>query len=614
MHVLYEEDGAYKAATVLADQNASFMVEAPHGKRSKIKSSHVLLRFDSPPPADLMRDAESRAAALDTDFLWQCCGDDEFGFHQLAADYFGRAPVAVEAAAILLQLHAAPMYFYRKGRGRFKAAPEDKLKAALEGVEKKRLQALAMARMAEDLERGVLPPEFAPMLQQLLYAPDRNRIEVKALELACANTGLSAPKLLERCGALPSSHDYHLGRFLFEYYPQGTAFPSFDAPSEPQKLDPAPVTAFSIDDESTTEIDDAFSVTRLDSGNVRVGIHIAAPGLGFAPGSSLDHIARRRLSTAYMPGRKITMLPEAAIERFTLAEGRGCPAVSLYLELNPEHFTIIGEETRVERVSVAANLRHAELDAEFTETNLESGSGDYRYKEQLATLWRLANALEAGRGKSGGPPDRVDYNFDVVDDRVIISERKRGSPLDKVVSELMIHANSAWGGLLAERGYAAIYRAQSNGKVRMSTVAAEHQGLGVPQYAWSSSPLRRYVDLVNQWQLIAALNGEAPPFAKNSEDLLSALRDFELTYAAYAGFQEQMERYWCLRWLQQENLGLTAATVIRDNLMRLERIPLYARVPSLPELEAGTRVEIEISNIDLLTLAFDSVYKGNRTQ
>jgi exoribonuclease II len=178
----------------------------------------------------------------------------------------------------------------------------------------------------------------------------------------------------------------------------------------------------------------------------------------------------------------------------------------------------------------------------------------------------------------------------------------------------MIHANSTWGGLLAERGYAAIYRAQSNGKVRMSTVAAEHQGLGVAQYAWSSSPLRRYVDLVNQWQLIAALTGEPAPFAKNSENLLSALRDFELTYAAYAGFQEQMERYWCLRWLQQENLGLTVATVIRDNLVRLERIPLYARVPSLPELEAGARVEIEISNIDLLTLAFDSVYKGNRAQ
>jgi exoribonuclease-2 len=612
MHVLYEEDGSYKAATVLADQNTSFMVEAPHGKRSKVKSAHVLLRFESPAPAELMRDAETQAAALDTDFLWQCCGDNEFGFQQLAADYFGRAPNAVEATAILLQLHAAPMYFYRKGRGQFRAAPEDKLKAALGGAEKKRLQALAITRMAEELQSGILPPEFAPMLQQLLYAPDRNRIEVKALELACEKSGISAPRLLERCGALPSTHDYHLGRFLYEFYPDGTEFPAVEAIADPQDLEPAPTPAFSIDDATTTEIDDAFSVTHLASGNLRVGIHIAAPGLGFAPGSALDGLARRRLSTAYMPGRKITMLPEAAIAKFTLAEGQDCPALSLYLELDPA-MTVLAEETRIDRVRIAANLRHAELDAEFTAENLETGAGSYRYKDELAILWRLALALESGRGKSNSGQDRVDYNFEVVDDVVTISERERGSPLDKVVSELMIRANSAWGGLLAERGYAAIYRTQSNGKVRMTTVASEHQGLGVAQYAWSSSPLRRYVDLVNQWQLIAALRGEPAPFAKNSESLLSALRDFELTYAAYAGFQEQMERYWCLRWLQQEKLGVTEAVVIRDNLVRFARIPLYVRVPSLPELDAGARVQVEVSQIDLLTLAFDCVFKGKST-
>jgi exoribonuclease II len=612
MHVLYEEDGSYKAATVLADQNTSFMVEAPHGKRSKVKSAHVLLRFESPAPGELMRDAESQAAALDADFLWQCCGEDEFGFQQLAADYFGRAPDAVEATAILLQLHAAPMYFYRKGRGHFKAAPEDKLKAALGGAEKKRLQALAIARMAEELQNGVLPPEFAPMLQQLLYAPDRNRIEVKALELACEKSGMPAPRLLERCGALPSTHDYHLGRFLYEFYPEGTEFPAVEVIVEPQDLDAAPAPAFSIDDAATTEIDDAFSVSHLASGNLRVGIHIAAPGLGIAPGSALDSLARRRLSTAYMPGRKITMLPETAIAKFTLAEGQTCPALSLYLELDPA-MTVIAEETRIERVRIAANLRHAELDADFTVENLDTGTGSYRYKDELAILWRLALVLESGRGKSTTGQDRVDYNFEVVNDIVSISERERGSPLDKVVSELMIRANSAWGGLLAARGYAAIYRTQSNGKVRMTTVASEHQGLGVAQYAWSSSPLRRYVDLVNQWQLIAALRGEPAPFAKNSEALLSALRDFELTYAAYAGFQEQMERYWCLRWLQQEKLGVTGAVVIRDNLVRFARIPLYVRVPSLPELDAGSGVQVEVSRIDLLTLAFDCVFKGKTT-
>src|SRR5271170_3396220 len=99
-----------------------------------------------------------------------------------------------------------------------------------------------------------------------------------------------------------------------------------------------------------------------------------------------------------MPGRKITMMPETAIEEFTLAEGRVCPALSLYLELEPASLTILAEETTIELVRIAANLRHAELDAEFTVENLETGAGGYRYKDELAVLWRLALALETSRG------------------------------------------------------------------------------------------------------------------------------------------------------------------------------------------------------------------------
>ena len=98
-----------------------------------------------------------------------------------------------------------------------------------------------------------------------------------------------------------------------------------------------------------------------------------------------------------------------------------------------------------------------------------------------------------------------------------IVPRKRGAPLDKLVSELMILVNSSWGELLAERDIAAIYRVQSTGKVRLSVHAEPHEGLGVRCYAWMSSPLRRYVDLLNQWQLIAALQGRRPPFTRSAE-------------------------------------------------------------------------------------------------
>jgi exoribonuclease-2 len=148
----------------------------------------------------------------------------------------------------------------------------------------------------------------------------------------------------------------------------------------------------------------------------------------------------------------------------------------------------------------------------------------------------------------------------------------------------MIVANSTWGGLLAEKGMAAIYRAQTGGKVRMTTSPQAHEGLGVKQYAWSSSPLRRYVDLLNQWQLIACLRGDTPPFAARSDALFAVLRDFELTYTSYAEFQRSMERYWCLRWLQQQGMETIA------------------------ELKPGQRIRLSIESIDYLTLALACRY------
>jgi exoribonuclease-2 len=610
MNVLYEDSGTFRVGAVLAEHDASLQVEAPHGKRSKVKSAHVLLRFAEPALAEFLERAERAAAEIDLDFLWEACGEAEFGFADLAAEYHGRAPTPLEAAGILLKLHSAPVYFHRKGKGRFKAAPPETLKAALAGLERKRREAEQIAAWVAALERGEMPEPLRAVLPQLLYRPDRNRIETRAFEQACAALGVSPARLAERCGALGSSHDYHLGRFLFEHFPRGAGFPDVPAPAEPADLPLADAAAFSLDDATTTEIDDAFSVARRGDGSMRVGVHIAVPALGFAPGSALDAIARERLSTAYMPGRKITMLPPAAIERFSLAEGAARPAVSLYLDVDAATLAVRGEETRLERVPIAANLRHHEVDA-LNET-LAEGHADpaIRFAGELEFLHRLAVVLEAGRGKGGGQPERTEYVFHVENDRVTIAERKRGSPLDKLVAELMILVNRSWGRLLDEHGAAAIYRAQApDGKVRMTTVAAEHQGLGVSHYAWSSSPLRRYVDLVNQWQLVAVLRGEPPPFAPGAERLLGAMRDFEATYAAYDEFQRQMEHYWCLRWLLQEGITVAPAEVVRDNLVRIAGAPLYVRVPSLPDLAPGAPVEVEVAAVDLIDTHLRCVYK-----
>jgi exoribonuclease-2 len=568
------------------------------------------LKFAAPAAAELLTRAEAVAEDIEVDFLWEAGPAAEFGFAEMAADYFGAAPDAVQSAAVLLRLHAAPMYFHRKGRGRFLKAPPEILQAALAGLEKKRLAAAATEKMAAELAAGKLPEEIKPQVRQLLYAPDNNRMETKALAAAAAATGLSPARLLLNCGAVASTHDYHLGRFLFECFREGTDFPPFAPASVAEDLPQAAVSAFSIDDAATTEIDDAFSVTPHDGG-WRIGVHIAAPGLGFAAESDLGQIARRRLSTVYMPGHKITMLPEAVVGQFTLAAGRTAPAVSLYLDVASD-LRLLGHSTRLERVTIADNLRHHDIEPVFNETTLAEGLPDFAYRDELKLLWEFAEVLAAGRGKTADNNDRKDYNFTIDWDvtgvdgpgMVTISERPRGSPLDTLVAELMIAANTTWGALLRDAGIPALYRVQTGGKVRMSTVAAAHEGLGVDCYAWLSSPLRRYCDLLNQWQLIALLREEPPPFSPQSPTLFAALRDFELTYASYAEFQRNMERYWCLRYLLQTGATTLEAVVLREALVRVVDLPLVLRAPSLPDIataQRGAKVRLNIEEIDLLT-------------
>ena len=606
MQLLYEEEGEVKVGTVLGQAPASFQVESPHGRRSKVKQGNVLLTFESPGAAELLEQARRYAEGLDTEFLWQCSGG-EFDFRSLARDYVGRDPSPVEAAGVLLKLQSAPMYFYRRGKGRFQAAPEETLKLALAGLEKKkRVQAQAEA-WTQSLVRGECPPEIAALKDELLYAPDRNKVETRAFEDACKQTGLSAARLFERCGLLGDTHAFHLNRFLHEFFPKGAGFAPHPVVAAAGELPTAEVRAFSLDEVGTTEIDDAFSVTRLPSGVIRVGVHIAAPALGIAPGSPLDAIARERLSTAYMPGRKYTMLPDDVVAAFSLDHGSAQPAVSLYFEVGPDGLPL-STHSRVERVNIAANLRHAQYDV--LNAAFEKGeSAGLEHEDDLRELWRVAQALEKRRGRPSTGAAFLDYTFFVEDDRVRIVPRKRGSPLDKLVSELMILVNTSWGELLAERDVAAIYRVQSTGKVRLSVHPEAHEGLGVGCYAWMSSPLRRYVDLVNQWQLVASLQGRRAPFTRTSEGLLSALRAFELTYARYDEHQRAMETYWSLRWLLQEGRDAVEGAVIRENLVRLDGLPMVIRAPSLPELAPGTRVRLGVKQIDLIERSLDTQFR-----
>ncbi|MFT4102643.1 MAG: RNB domain-containing ribonuclease [Burkholderiaceae bacterium] len=617
-HVLFEEDGGFKAASILSDAGASLQIEYGSGRRAKIKSGHVVLRFDSPDPATMMADAAAVAADIELDFLWECAPQQEFGFLELADEYFGHKPAAAEAAGLLLRLHGAPVYFHRKGRGRFRPAPPEVLKAALAAVERKRQLELRIESDAQALLEHRLPEAIGRQAAFLLVKPDKQSAEYRALERACQLAHRAPERVLLDAGAFASPRALHLARFAAEYFPHGLGFPDAAAAwvgalPDPSSLPLAAVEAFSVDDSTTTEIDDCLSVTRLPQGAVRVGVHIAAPGFALAPGGELDELARERMSTVYMPGDKITMLPDELVAGFSLDEGRDVPVLSLYADLDDEGTRIVSTFSQLERIRVAANLRHDLLDGTITEQALDDPSAPMPFGDALRVLWTLTQALCAERERVRGKPEprfRTDFSFYVDGEQVRIVQRRRDAPLDRIVAEMMIFANSTWGQLLAEHRTSGIYRSQQAGRVRTSTHPLPHQGLGVSQYMWSTSPLRRYVDLVNQRQLLAVLAGSPPPFGAQDADLFAVMTAFDARYAGYADFQTRMERYWCLRWLEQRGLGRLDAVVVRDDLVRLTQAPLYFRMADLPMLSAGRPIVVDVLSTDVIDLSLEARYVG----
>ena len=622
MYVLFEEDGSFKTGHILSEADAALQVESSTGKRSKIKRSHCLYNFATPAPDELLAQADALSHEIDLQFLWECAPQEEFDVEALSLDYFGHAPTTLEKTTLLLRLHSAPVYFHRRGRGRYKAAPPEILTVALAALEKKQRQAALTQEWADQMVAGTLPSEVSEIAVSLITRPDKNSQVWKALEAACASTRQTPERLLLSLGAWPHALALHKGRFLATHFPRGTSFAPVTLPPVGQDLPLAQVNAYSVDDSTTTEIDDALSVSTLPDGNLRVGVHIAAPGLAVTRGSALDLLARARMSTVYTPGEKIPMQPDAVIEAFSLDAGHAVPALSLYVTANPLTGEILAHESRLERVAVRENLRHNQLDEIFTEDALADSAQVLPYNDWMRPLWQLALQLAKQREEVRGKPEnnnRIEYSFYIDGDAndpatpVRILPRQRNAPLDRLVAEYMILANSTWGGLLATCGLPGIYRSQQTGRVRMSTQALPHEAIGVPQYAWCTSPLRRYVDLVNQWQLIAAIEHgvSAPlvaPFKSRDADLFAIIGAFEAQYLAWNDFQNNMERFWCLRWLQQQQITTCTATVLKEDLIRLNHAPLVTRLAGLPQLGRGQQIELQITSADELALELEARY------
>ena len=601
MNIFYEESGQFKVAAIVQKNDATYQVDTQHGKRTKVKANNVFAEFDGDMAA-FLENAQAQAADIDTDLLWEVCGEEEFSAEAIAEEYFGHAPTKTELAATLIALYAAPMYFYKKAKGVFKAAPEETLKQALAAIERKKQQDAQIDAWAKALKRGGMPPEIAADLKTILHAPDKQSLTYKAFTKAADALKTSAYELAKKTGGITSIPQYLQDGFEIKYFPKGTGFPDLPLPEIPD-LPKADVTAFSIDDESTTEVDDALSLTNFGNGMKRVGIHIAAPSLAIKPGDKMEKNIMERLSTVYFPGGKITMLPENWIAAFSLDAGAYRPAVSIYFDVDSEFN--IGEPTcKIEAVNIAENLRIQTIEPHFNaETGLdEAGEMMFAHHQDLIWFHQFAVALQKARGKY--EPDRApqyDYSIELDEEgKVSVVRRERGSPIDMLVSEMMILANSTWAQMLHDNNLPGLFRVQPAGKVRMSTKSEPHIGMGVQHYGWFTSPLRRAADYINQKQLLSLIDNSAEPlFQQSDAELFAALHDFDTAYAAYADFQRQMEAYWSLVYLQQQGTNELTATILKEDLVRIEGLPLVTRATGIPfDALPKSQVLLKITELD----------------
>lgn len=369
-----------------------------------------------------------------------------------------------------------------------------------------------------------------------------------------------------------------------------------------------------IDDPSTSEVDDALTAQLLPGNVVRIAVHIADPGAFVAPGDAVDVEALRRGTTYYFPDRKIPMLPPSISEgAASLVAGEDRPALSFVAEIG-ETGEILAWEVARTIVRVARRLDYDEADAALA-------AGD----PALALLDRAAQARARWRAAAGAIRMRsVETEIRVGADRLPrLSRRDTGTPAHRLVSEAMVLAGELAARFCVERAIPAIYRRQSPPDGRLPELAGvvedprlvrairrqlrrgegglvpgPHFALGLPSYAQATSPLRRFQDLAVHRQIASALLSAPPPYDAEALQRVAATTERAEIDARRA--ERTRDRYWLLRWLAARE-GEVFEGVLVDldprPIVILDATATEEVVPGLTGVP-GDRVRVRVTHVN----------------
>jgi exoribonuclease-2 len=378
-----------------------------------------------------------------------------------------------------------------------------------------------------------------------------------------------------------------------------------------QRVDLTGLSVFTIDGSETLDFDDALSLEPTDGGACRLGVHISDVGHYIKKGDPLDAEALKRGSSIYMADRKIPMLPPEISENLcSLVAGQLRPAISMLITLSPGSevvdFQIVASVIRVER-----HLTYGHVNATLDQD------------ERLGRLWRIASALREKRIRNGALLIEIPEIFVRFDDRqaLVLAKGDRESPSRVLVEEMMILANTVVARFLKERGLPAVFRSQPEPKNRLfkkgatgetlfqnwvqrkmvarvvlDTKPERHCGLGVDLYTTATSPIRKYLDLITQRQVRAAL-GLEPPYTE--EDIRQLMLQLELPLAYVGKIQQARHRYWIMKHLEtkvgQRVGGLVLDRFKNEYSVLLPDYLLECRLPMPPSTSLKPKDTIQLT-------------------
>jgi exoribonuclease-2 len=371
---------------------------------------------------------------------------------------------------------------------------------------------------------------------------------------------------------------------------------------------------FTIDSETTKDIDDAVSL-EISETTYRVGVHIANVANYIVPGSHLDKDASERMASIYLPEGKIPMLPPLLSEGvFSLTAGQPRLTISVMVDFD--------RACEVKAFSITPSV--VKVDRRYSYTQ----SDDLiKNDKNLSSLFAIARSLRTKRLKEGAlilPIPEVIVRVDE-SGTIQVSRRERESPSEIIISELMILTNWLCAGFLNDRGIPLIYRVQREPKellegagsddffinyqqrrllsrMMLSTIPGSHSSLGLMPYSTFTSPIRRYLDLVVQRQLCSVLLDDEMSYSE--EDLKSVIIDTEMNQSTINLLQDQRQKYWLLKYLEDKVGETLTALVVRTLVNRTELLfndyLFETSIPSSPvdSLTPGTTVTVKLEQVE----------------